>query len=310
MSVSEADVRELADATDDFEVVTDYPEYDNLEKIARDPETNDTRYWGLSNGKLRYPLSTPEQVKVAAVYLDKNERAFTPEERHEFATKIAARGHEYGIIDDLRGTPVLHKYAGPGMDYGHDLKKHLAKRKAFSEIDEASLEKTSSMNKLASTGFGDIFWGDIDQRIGICREKHIEEPRYETLRRDASELGMAKTAMALIHLDKNTGLSKYWGKSIQDPYAAVYGKYHVKTAQEFTMFGDQRITRTDLLSVKAQDFINKFGDSVWNEFQRNPLVIFESMPSPEKAVIAGMIANPVFIDSDDVDESDADEMYY
>lgn len=279
----------------DFPVETE--PFVDMEKVARDPKNIDERYWGLTNGKPRYPLKHPEQVKVAAQFLQRNEKAFTPEERHEFAMKIAARSHEFGINDEVDGHSVLYKYAGPGMGHGDDLKKHLGRRHQFSELDEpAPLEKTSALSKLAELGFGDRLWDNLDKRQEIMYEIHIEEPRYERLRKEAAELGPAKTAMALIHIDKDSGLSRYWDKSIDDPFAATYGKYHVKAAQEFLMFGDQQITRTELLSINAKDFESRFGISMWNEFERNPIVIFQSLPKPEQAVIASMIENPSFVD--------------
>jgi hypothetical protein len=268
---------------------------ENMEKIARDPDSNDNRYWGLSNGYLRYPLHNQEQIKVAAEYLQQNEKAFTPEERHEFATKIAARGHEYGMIEQIQ-KPVLTKYAGPGMGFGDELKAHLKKRQTFNEIDELEeepLEKTS-FQKLSNYGFGDRFMDNITRRQELANDLHLDSREYEELVKSAATMGTAKTAQALIHVDKRTGLSRYWDKSIDDPFAAVYGKYHIKSAQEHIMFGDQMLTKSDLLSISSKDFTVRFGESAWNEFQRNPLMIFQSMPTPEQSVIASMIKNPTY----------------
>lgn len=225
--------------------------YRCLHKIARDPERQDNRYWGLSNGgKLRYQLKTANQVKVAAAYFEKNSREFSPEERNEFATRISARSLEFGI-PEAADTPAIVKHAG--------------------------------------TDFGERFYNQLSERVGLCDELNKDRGPYLNLFKNANALGAQQTAMAMQHFDRKNGFDRYYDKSIDDPYATTFGDYFKKTAAWSMDVGGKFITEKDLKGIDENKFKKSYGESMWNEFQRNPSTILESLPKPDQAAIIDMI---------------------
>ena len=71
-----------------------------------------------------YPLDRYNDVKAAVGYFTENYFSFSPEDRHEFAVKTAARAQELGIAT----TDILDRYGSTG--YSPDVEAHLANRRA------------------------------------------------------------------------------------------------------------------------------------------------------------------------------------
>lgn len=243
-----------------FQKTEDLKVLDSMSKIARDPKKQDNRYWGLTNGGVcRYPLQNQDQVKIASSYFDKNYRSFTPSERNEFATRITARSIEFGIPEYAQ-TPSIMKFAG--------------------------------------ITFGDQFSDNIRKRVELCEELHKDGDIYNELVKNAEDLGPVQTAVGLELIDSALGLNRYHNKSLEDPYASVMGNHFVKKANQQVEVNGRMVSENELRNVNEPLFKRSYGDSVWNEFQRNPVAIFESMPKPDQVNILEMIG------SSDVDEED------
>lgn len=226
---------------------------DDLEKRAelkRDSNFHDQRYWGLSDGIMRYPLKNPEQVKTASEYFDRHQRSFEPHERHEFASKIAARSLEYEM-EDIIQMPSIAKYAG--------------------------------------IQFGSYFEDQVEKRIDLCKKKKKSHAGYENLIKQANQFGANKCAIAMEHLDHANGMTQYWGKWIEDPYASTFGNQIKQASEKKVSHAGKDYSEADLKSIPKKDLEDKMSKEFCNEFYKDPVTMFNSMPNPEKSSIISMI---------------------
>lgn len=234
----------------DFPVST--PSQNELEKLARRQEGNDPRMWGLTNGgKNRYPLRDDEEVYLAQGYFTKNAAAFSPSERHEFASKILARSIDYGFGEEMAQDGMIAKHAG--------------------------------------VGFGTRIQTGMIERIEKCVELGIDSSQYNELSKHAGQSRPSEFAVALETVDRRNGFDQYWDKAFDDPYATTYGN-HVKQAGNGSVEIDGvTIQEKQLKTIPKATFVKTFQDTMWESFSKDPVSIFSSIPKPEQRIIANMV---------------------
>jgi len=243
----------------------DYVEEAQLSKIARNPYAGDKSMWGLTNGgTLRYPLEKVAQVKVAAEYFEQNWKGFTPEERNEFATKIAANSIRCGL-PHIADRPAITKYAG--------------------------------------VTYGDRIGTNLAERIQRCVELDLPTEPYEELSKTGSAMPPVDMALALRAIDSQNRFERYYNKgTFDDPYAATFGNEQVKVAMWSMDVAGRTVTEDDLKKIPDNKIRSAFGDSFVVSFKKNPVTIFKSMPTPEKASIISMVPGNENADEEDIEE--------
>lgn len=207
----------------------------------------------------RYPLDSAADVQTAQAYFKENERALTPKQRHEYAVKTASAAKKVGL-------PVAP-----------EIEKH------------------------ASEKFSPLLQGHLDVRHhhlvehGTPREKLIE---FEKLAAARHRMHPIEFAEALERIDRETGLDAHWDKSVSDPWYSTFGMALgldwgaggdqsagalVKVAED----GSVTIVADRLRELADAGVIDEhFGKEVGVAFRQDPETIFNSMPLPQKKLIA------------------------
>ena len=234
----------------DFPVQTVSQE--ELEKLARRPEGNDPRYWGLTNGgKNRYPLKNNQDVEMAEGYFNKHASAFSPSERHEFASKILARAIDYGLGEQIASNPMIAKHAGAGFG---------------TRVQEGMIE-----------------------RFEKCAELGIDPSQYTELSKHASNSKPSEFAVALETIDRRNQFDRYWDNGMDDPYSTTYGNFPKQAGSQSVEVDGHTIKESQLKSIPRKTFEATFQTTMADSFFKDPVSIFESMPKPEKRIIANMV---------------------
>jgi hypothetical protein len=99
-------------------------------------------------------------------------------------------------------------------------------------------------------------------------------------------------AVMLENFDKQSGLDKYWEQGLGDPYWSTFGMQ--KTAAWSFQHGNERVTEDDLRKLATQGkhhIRDRFNDEIADEFQRDPVGIFESLPLDSKRIIMRVCAS-------------------
>lgn len=231
---------------------------DNMLKIAEldgvPPEpvqlSDDDYALHTEDGRLMYPIDSPENVKRAAAYFSENLIQIPPAYRAQMAVKIATRAAQLDARLRTEDIDNLEQYASD--HYGNILKIAMAERR------DALQHDPSAVNLL-------------DQLM----EKRASMRPYPF-------------AVALENFDRMTGLDTKWDGSIIDPYQSALGG--VKFASTVEING-QSIDENQLKAVAAGDELaEKFGSDFATEFAVDPVTIFQSLPTPEKNLIASFVA--------------------
>lgn len=195
-----------------------------------------------------YAIDTPAQVKTACAYFEEHVGNLAPRDRREFSKHAAARAKELKV--KVAPGSVLHKYAGEGFG---------------ALLDGARLER------LAALG------GDPDAQKAL---EHLFEKR--------SSWTPDEFADQLEKFDLANHLDRYYGRhnGVRDAYRSTFET--IKTAGAVKV-GNRTVTHAQIHALAGSEKLKTaFDASFCAEYARDPLAVFNSMPAPEKAVLASL----------------------
>lgn len=199
----------------------------------------------------QFPLGSYAQVKEAAEFFSQQGRRFHPRRRHEACVKIAARADAIGVpVSD-----VVSQYGSTNFASESNIKLGFESRKQLFR-DKGEDDSIGLLDKL------------LEKKASSSPEEFVE---------------------ALSELDIALGISKYWDKSVVDPWATVFGPE--KNAEWSWKHGKEQVTAAQLKGI-LKEGPNKdaltaaFGQEVVDTMSKNPTQIFDSMPLEQKIVIA------------------------
>jgi hypothetical protein len=211
-----------------------------------------------ADGSKHYPLSSAGAVKAANEYFGQYHGHFTPRERREYSVKVAAASEKIG----LSVNEEILKYSGIG--YSRGIEGHMAVRQHHLVAMDCSPEIREVLTKLASA------------------RKGLEPTQF---------------AEHLSRLDEITGLDRLWDTAIADPWYATFNMVKeakgAGSAPRTFVAGLERVTEDDLqaLTGDLQMLRDHFGDGFAKGFAKDPVTLFESMPLPQKKLIARLAAD-------------------
>ena len=199
----------------------------------------------------RYPLDSYADVKQASAYYADNWKAMAPVHRHEFCSNLSKRASALGITPTDAG--MLPKYAS--TTYGSQL-----------QVDSA-----------------------FDSRVSFLKTAE-EKSVLEELRGLQTRVTPQALAGALCEFDKTASIDHLYDEHILDPYAALLGK--VAEDSDSTIVGNDYLSHNALREfarTNAPQLEDMYGDEFVNEFRKDPVAIFQSMPNSQKKVIARLV---------------------
>lgn len=199
----------------------------------------------------QFPLESYSQVKEAAEFFEQQGKRFHPRRRHEACVKIAARADVLGvpISEEVRNYGATTFGSSNQIKVGFDTRRQL-----FKEVGDS------------------------------CSVKLLDD-----LMEKKASVGPEEFAEALSQVDIALGISRYWDKSVIDPWATTFGV--VKQAEWNWTHGNEKLTASQLKNIlkdsPEKDALQRtFGEEVVSAMVKNPTGIFDSMPLDQKIVIA------------------------
>lgn len=196
----------------------------------------------------RYPVGDVGQIKQAETYFLEHGIRMHPRDRHDYCKGLVKVAGAHGV-DELAG--VVQEYGS--TTYGRDLEMCLEARCEF-----LPKEAISVLEKLAAVA-------------------QVTDPE--------------EFAEALADFDEKTGLNHYWGQHVIDPWLSTLGPPIDKVAEYVWSEGAERTTGTELVELATNRIglvKEQFGEDLAEEFTKDPIVLFESMPAPHKKILARM----------------------
>jgi hypothetical protein len=198
-----------------------------------------------------YPLDNHSQVKHAARYFSETYTFMEPPTRHEYCVNLVKRASDLSVAVD-------------------DLIEHYGSEKYASaeHIDTCLLTR---QNRLLDN----VHLAVLDKLASL-----------------RTAMDPSDFAMTLYEFDKATQLVNTAG--VPDAYFSTFGKYASSKAADLITLGGESTTAAELgeLAARQRDSLKKrFGEDFVEEFQKDPLAIFNSMPRDQKLVLIRMAAS-------------------
>lgn len=208
--------------------------------------------------KGQYPLDTEDQMKMAQAYFEMYRGRLSPLDRHIFAQATLKRAEDLGV-----------KLAGSILNY-------------------------------AGESYGPRIVPELQSRISSF-EGTGHEVGYQALLEKRAEMPPAVMAHLLSEADIASGAELSYGRpavGFLDPWEATYGSAKVAAATEeddtFSWVqGNDYVTGTQLtaLAQSPKGVSPYFDDAFAKSFAADPVGIFESLPDPQKVVLARLASN-------------------
>lgn len=206
-----------------------------------------------ASGKVQgaFPLHSDEMVKQAVEFFRENREMMAPKYRHELASSIVKNAAATGtFIKDATVRSYASDQYSPNLEGNLEARRQLVKNGADKDAERVLNELERIQGRLTPRQF----------------------------------------AQSLEAFDKQAGLDRHWDKSIKDPWLSTFE--YVKKASWSWSSGDQEVTESQLV-----EFVSKHADSlsgyvnqnIITELKRHPVEIFDSLPRPEKEIIASKI---------------------
>jgi hypothetical protein len=195
----------------------------------------------------KYPVDSYDQVKTASVYFEENWRQLHPRDRHTYCVKLASRMTELGMS-------VPEDVSRYGSEtYAADVDTHVASRRSL-----------------------------------VLEDFH---PALDTLLEKRAHVTPGTFAEALSEFDTVSGVKWLWDAQVMDPWASTFGPSMEKLAKENWTYDNLgvRVHESDLehLAMNGKHILAKqFGKSFPEEFAKKPRTVFESLPDPNKLILA------------------------
>lgn len=194
----------------------------------------------------KYPLDSYAQVKTASEYFDSYKNHFTPEERHEYCVHLVKRASVLGI-------PVsedAQKYGSEAYAPEEEIKFAFVQRERYIKDIDGAIEVLEGIYKSA---------GAVDPEL-FCA--------------------------TLSEFDKALHLDTLYDSDIPDAHWSTYG---TKLASPWSeVIGNDTATEEGLKTVAvrhAETLRGTFGDDFLDEFRKDPVGIFKSLPVQQKKIL-------------------------
>jgi hypothetical protein len=141
---------------------------------------------------------------------------------------------------------------------------------------------------------GSETWAPPDNvEAGICARRPVGNAAFlDDLFEKRADLNPELYAECLRRHDVGHGIDRLWGQTIPDPWESTFGID--KTAEVIWESGTERLTDSQLFNLAKNGmgtFTQQFTEHLGSEFVKDPKGVFDSLPEPQKKVLARMAAD-------------------
>jgi len=216
-------------------------------------------YMDSESGKFacdnKYPINTPEQIKIAVEYFEEHEKRFDPDHAFEFCNNVHDAASSFGL-------------------------KIASEKKIMGYIPDgySNFLKLAFDNRLSLMS-GIYEYGDKDgDAIKLS---------YNRLYNSRDDMKPIEFSKKLAHVDKIAGIDAHWDKgTIENPFKSTFRKI----SSSMVKVGGRSYSVPQLAKVaESEKFASVFSTDFVEAFKGSPEDVFNSLPLPEKKLIASII---------------------
>lgn len=272
----------------------------------------------------RWPIHTPEQVKQACTYFEDNWRFMEPADRRDFSQRVMRRAAVLDGELEKEAGRIAFRPGGPGAAaYGTGKAAATGRTFAFTPpkapkapkappAPKAGMPKTPKagmpkappaapaapvrklgeeipdrMRRYAGEDLSELMPYAFKDRFARLDQKTQKWAALEVLWDNRGAYTLEKMAQALESFDREAGFDRLWDTKLPDPYLSVFG--FAKQADGDQVIYDSNgllVTGTMLRNLSPEKLASIFDRDFAQQFKANPVTIFQSLPAPDKQVIA------------------------
>lgn len=212
----------------------------------------------------KYPLDSYAQVKAASAYFDTYSKHMPPASRREYAVNLVKRASALVIeVSDL-----ARKYGADGFAPEEEIKAAFDMRRNELGDNPEALELLGAVERVA--------------RFRMWKEASAE---------GTQQYDPDTVCALLMEFDKVAGLDFHYDRTIPDPYYSIYGIEKDAGADFSEVIGNEMVTSADLhriAHIGAETVKITFGREFQEEFLKDPIGIFKSLPLQQKKMMMRM----------------------
>ena len=210
----------------------------------------------------RYPIDSYAQVKAAGQYFGDYFRFFAPEERREYAVNLVKQAEAM----DIELPYVAMKYGADTLAPETEIKVAFDARRLELQSYPQALRLLDEVESVILTQGG--------TKLASLALKPDE-------------------ACALLSaFDVNTGLNHSYDSTISDPFYSIYGNTKMASKAAWSdIIGNDMVTYADLrrlAQVGTHTVRDTFGEDFQEEFRKDPIGVYESLPRDQKRMVIHM----------------------
>jgi hypothetical protein len=213
----------------------------------------------------KYPLDSYAQVRAAASYFDKYASYMPPPTRRDYAVNLVRRAEDLQIDT----SDLVRKYGAGTFAPEEEIKAAFDARRLEVSHDKEALALLGEVEKVA--------------RFRMWKTASADTPRV---------YAPDEVVELLAEFDKRAGLEHHYDRTISDPYYSIYGfEKSAENAAFSEVVGNEMVTEADLRRLSrigAQSVKMTFGMDFQEEFLKDPVGIFKSMPLDQKKMLMRM----------------------
>ena len=251
--------------------------------------TDNTFVEGSEHRWLLHKMASTELLEKQAAAVEMNALLEMPNEHFALVYKAGdgtiTRKYAMPDADHVKvAAEYFDKYAMDlSPEHRHQFAVAVARRAEELEVELGNRE----VEKWASVGWNEHVNAHLEQRKSLLPRNDQARKVLDKLAASLSETTPEDAAEALKTFDKATGLERFYERGLTDPYASTMSK----TASGWSAEVDGRtITEPDLRKVAAGTKLASYlGGSFAKDFAKQPVELFESLPTTEKVLIKQLV---------------------
>ena len=247
-----------------------------------------------------------EDKSVDTVYLSEDLKVLLSEDIEKTAKQVLAEKHRSSLSDKDFGLVINGENKYPlfnreltkeASQYFADYHKELdpkQRREFASKIASKARKFKLTVDKSVEKYAGSEYSEDIETNIQVRKDMthDVKTHRmYDILLEKKASISASNFADTLYSLDKKLGMSNLWDNYVPDPYASVLEKTAERLESYLYDMGDYTINGLDLgkLAENPDILAGYLAPEIITTFQKNPRMVFESLPRPQKSIIGRAI---------------------